>query len=420
MQQKSCFTPYRLTASEVRRTVLANGLTVVTERIPHVRSVSLGIWIRAGSLTDGEDTLGMAHFIEHMAFKGTERRNAFEIADTVESLGGSLNAFTERDMTCYYATVLDEHVEIAFDVLADMLTHSRFENEDIEREKNVVLEEIRSAEDVPEELAQDIFGDAALSPDPVSKPILGTIETVQSLDRESITKYLSSHYSNRSVVVAVAGNIDHQRIVELASSCLTLSDMQYVSAYQDNKTIYKKNIRLKKDIQQAHICYGFRTFGYIDDKRIPLRILMTIIGGGMSSRLFQNLRERHGLCYTVYSYSELLRSIGFVATYAATESSNVGEVTKLIEDEHHLLSHSILDEETLERTKSHLVGSMILGLESTSNRMNRLARHEFYLGSHCDINDTIDRINSVDKETILGLAEEVFNPEGLRTVVVTE
>ena len=178
MQQKSCLAPHSLKASEVRRTVLANGLTVVTERISHVRSVSLGIWIQAGSLTDREDTLGMAHFIEHMAFKGTERRNPFEIADTIESLGGSLNAFTERDMTCYYATVLDEHVEIAFDVLADMLTHSRYDPDDIEREKNVVLEEIRSAEDVPEELVQDIFGDATLSPDPVSKPILGTIETV--------------------------------------------------------------------------------------------------------------------------------------------------------------------------------------------------------------------------------------------------
>jgi predicted Zn-dependent peptidase len=265
-----------------------------------------------------------------------------------------------------------------------------------------------------------MFGDAILSPDPVSKPILGTEETVNNIDRDSITQYMSSYYSNNKVVVAVTGNVEHDKIVELAASSILLSDVSYHDAYQDNKSLYSENILLKKDIQQAHICYGFKTFGYIDDKRIPLRILMTILGGGMSSRLFQNLRERHGLCYTVYSYSELMHSTGFVATYAATESVNIEKVIKIIEKEHVDLTHSNLDRETLERTKSHLAGSMILGLESTSNRMNRLARHEIYLGRHYDIRDTIEKIISVEQDAIKLLAEEIFDFNASRTVVVTE
>lgn len=419
MQQKSSLAPCCLTAGEVRRTVLENGLTVVTERIPHVRSVSLGIWVRAGSMTDREDTLGMAHFIEHMAFKGTERRDAFAIADTIESLGGSLNAYTERDMTCYYATVLDDHVNVAFDVIGDMLTHSCFDPDDIEREKNVVLEEIRSAEDVPEELVQDIFGDATLSPDPVSKPILGTAETVQCIGRESIKNYISSNYLNNTTVVAVAGNIDHERIVDLTSSNIMLSNKTIHDVSQENKNNYQSLIILEKDLQQAHICFGFKTFGYIDDRRIPLRILMTVLGGGMSSRLFQSLRERHGLCYSVYSYSELLRSTGFVATYAATELSNREKVISMIEEEHNDMSRNVLERHTLEKTKSHLAGSMIIGLDNTSNRMNRLARHEIYLGHHYDIYDTINQINSIDLETVRCLAEEIFDKGGIRTVVVT-
>ena len=408
-----------MTGGEIRKTVLPNGLCVVTERIQHVRSVSLGVWVRAGAETDSMNATGMAHFVEHMLFKGTQKRNTFEIADAVESRGGALNAFTERDLTCYFATVLSEDVETAVDVIADMITNALLSTEDIEREKSVVIEEIHSAGDVPEELAQDIFGDAVLSPNPVSKSVLGTVESIQSIAREDVVKYISRHYQGRTILVAAAGALEHEKIVQSAASCFSFDNSEYDIVTHENKNVFAGNITVLRDIQQAHVCVGTRTFGYDSERRNALRILVTVLGGGMSSRLFQLLRERHGLCYSVYTYTELMKSLGFIATYAATEKENLPTVLSMIDEEHRRLTFEEMDNKTIDHVKSQLKGSLILGMENTSNRMSRIARHELYLGYHPDIDDTIRMMESVGASQIRELAGELFNKDAFRTVVVT-
>ncbi len=404
--------------SLVNKTVFPNGLTVVTERMPYVRSVSLGVWIGAGSRTDSVDLMGMAHFIEHMLFKGTEKRSVFEIADSLESLGGSLNAFTSRDMTCYYATVLDAHLERAIDVLSDILLHSTFVPVEIGREKLVVMEEIRSAEDVPEELVEDVYGDLVLNPDPAAKSILGTEETVERFSREDITAYMSRYYSACNIVIAAAGNIEHDRIVDLVSSYFTFDGSNNYVEPERIAEISDRTIVLEKDIQQSHICYGGLTFGYTDERRNPLWLINTLLGSGMSSRLFQNIREKHGLTYNIYSFMELMKTNGFIATYAATETANLDMTLKLIRDEYRNLSEVRLDTETLERVKSQLKGSVVLSQESSSNRMSRLAKQEIFLHTYYDINDTIQQIDAVTAEQMQDVAQDVFREENLRTVIV--
>lgn len=404
--------------SLVKKTVFPNGLTVVTERMPYVRSVSLGVWVGAGSRTDHIDRMGMAHFIEHMLFKGTEKRSVFEVADSLESLGGSLNAFTSRDMTCYYASVLDEHLERAVDILSDILLHSTFVPEEIDREKLVVLEEIRSAEDVPEELAEDLFGDLILNPDPSAKPILGTIDAVEQFARKDVLEYMSRYYPPCNIVVAAAGNIEHGHVTDLVASYFTFNEYGNYLEPESIKTINDRVISIKKDIQQSHICYGSPTFGYTDDRRNALWLINTILGSGMSSRLFQNIREKHGLTYNIYSFMELLKNNGFITTYAATETANLDKTLKLINDEYRSLSDIKLDDETMERVKSQLKGSVVLSLESSSNRMSRLAKQEIFLQTYYDIDDTIRQIDAVSADQVQAVAQDIFREENIRTVIV--
>ena len=404
--------------SMVKKTVFPNGLTVVTERMPYVRSVSLGVWIGAGSRTDSIDRMGMAHFIEHMLFKGTEKRSVFEIADSLESLGGSLNAFTSRDMTCFYASVLDSHLEQAIDVLSDILLHSTFVPAEIEREKLVVLEEIRSAEDVPEELVEDVYGDLVLNPDPAAKTILGTFETVERFTRDGVKEYISRNYSAFNIVIAAAGNIEHDQVADLVSSYFTFDDSNNYIEPECIESVNDSVIVLEKDIQQAHICYGGLTFGYDDERRNPLWLINTLLGSGMSSRLFQNIREKHGLTYNIYSFMELLKNRGFIATYAATETANLDMTLKLIRDEYRSLSDIRLDTETIERVKSQLKGSVVLSLESSSNRMSRLAKQEIFLQTYYDIDDTICQIDAVTADQVQAVARDIFREENLRTVIV--
>jgi predicted Zn-dependent peptidase len=403
----------------IQKTVFPDGLTVVTERMPYVRSVSLGVWIRAGAMTDRMEKAGMAHFIEHMLFKGTEHRTVFDIASSLESLGGSLNAFTARDMTCYYVSVLDEHLNQAIDVLSDILNHSLLAPEEIEREKLVVLEEIRSSQDVPEELAQDIFEEVILSPHPAGKPILGTPETVQSFTRVEIGDYLSRWYTGSNIVIAAAGNLEHEKLTELISSYFTFSDANNSITPQPIELISKTRIDIVRKIQQSHICLGGKTFGYTDDRHTALWILNTLLGNGMSSRLFQNIREKHGLAYTIYSFTDLMKNNGFITTYAATETGNQEKTIELIREEYKNLSEVPLDRETMDRVKSQLKGSLVLNLESTSNRMSRLAKQEIYLGNYHDLDATIQMVEGVTSDEVRRVSQEVFSPDNLRTVVVT-
>ena len=394
-------------------------MKVVTERIPHVRSVSLGVWIKAGSRTDTVKEMGMAHFVEHMLFKGTENKTVFEIANSLESLGGSLDAFTDRDMTCYSAFILDEHLVKAVDVLSDILTHSLLIPHEIEREKKVVYEEIRSVNDNPEELVQDMFGDCVLNPDASCKPILGTLKTVKRFHRDTITEYMAKYYSPSNILISAAGNIDHNELIKLISSYFVLDGENTDIQFEDVTTTTDFKVIREKDIQQSHLCVGGRTFGYTDDRRTVLWVMNTILGNGMSSRLFQNIREKYGLTYNIYSFIELLQSLGFMTTYAATEKKNMDRTIELIMKEYKILSTQNIDDETLSRAKSQLKGSLILNLENTTNRMSRLAKQEILLDKNYDIHDTIKHIDAVTPSMIHETAKEIFNISNLRTVIIT-
>lgn len=403
----------------IHKTVLPDGLTVITERIPGVRSVSIGIWIKAGSQTDSLKNMGMAHFIEHMFFKGTEKRSVFEIAYVLESLGGSLNAFTTRDLTCYYACVLDEHIVQAVDVLSDILTHSVCAAEEIEREKKVVMEEIRSSFDIPEELALDTFTDNVLNPHPESKPILGILDTVTGFQRSQIYDYVSSHYCAPHIVIAAAGNIEHQFLVELVTRYFQFNNSQSTGVVQNSVKKIDSYINIKKKISQAHICYGGKIFGYTDTRRMSLSVLNTILGNGMSSRLFQNIREKYGLTYSIYSFTELLLSVGVIATYAATDVKNIKKTLKLIDEEYDRLKNEIIDEKSIYYAKSQLKGNLVLSLESSLNRMSWHAKNEIYLNTYYEIDDTIHQIDEVTPEQVQKVAQEIFDKANIYALIVS-
>jgi len=387
--------------------------------MPHVRSVSFGVWIKAGSYTDDTCMGGLAHFLEHMVFKGTETRSCFDIAASLESVGGTLNAFTSRDITCYYAGVLSEHAPLAVDVIADMLQRSQFIPGEIENEKQIVIEEIHASADVPEEFVQDSFSDLLLNPYPESKPILGDEESVKSFTRDDLFSYLHRHYTRPNIVIAAAGNVEHSSLVELVKKhCEFTKDG---GAYPtENAPVDKSHVHhIRKNISQAHICCGAQIFGYSDSRRMSLLLLNTILGDGMSSRLFQNIREKHGLAYSIYSFTELFEQRGLIATYAATDSKRLKVTLELLRWELSRLRDERVDDETLSMAKSQVTGNLVIALENPFNRMSRLARQEIYLNDYRDIDDTIEEIQAVTKEELQSLACDIFSEEDLLTVYLS-
>jgi len=395
-------------------------LTVVSERIPGIRSVSLGIWIKAGSNTDPLEKMGIAHFTEHMLFKGTRKRSAYDIADAVESVGGTLDAFTSRNLTCYHAHVPGEYADLVLDILSDIMIHSVFAPEEIERERNVIIEEISSAQDVPEEAVQDAFTDIVLNPLPESKPILGTHLSVREIRRDDFLEFTASHYTGPNTIIAAAGNVEHVNIVRAAEECFRLAatggSRPIENAERESSTL---TCHIAKNISQAHICVGSRIFGYPDSRRMSLCLLNTILGNGMSSRLFQNIREKHGLTYSIYSFTELFETVGVIATYLATDVKNIDRVLELVKYEYSRLYEEKIGGERLERAKSQYKGNFILHLENVVNRMNRLARNEIFFGKHRDISDTMKRIDSVSEKDIQETARDIFRENVLRTVIVS-
>lgn len=361
----------------------------------------------------------MAHFIEHMLFKGTESRSSFDIANELEAVGGSINAYTSRCMTCYYAVVLDENIDIAIDVLSDMLTNSVIDKEEIIREQSVVVEEIHSSEDIPEELVQDVFADSVLNPLPESKAILGTEKCVMSITREEILSYIDDHYTPENIVISAAGNIDHKILVEKLTKVFSA---KRAKKQINIPNVQEKNIKhqiIEKDISQAHICCGSKIFGFNDSRRMSLWIMSTILGGGMSSRLFQNIREKAGLAYSVYAFSELFQSDGLMATYAATDAINAENTLSLIMKEYSLLKTEMVEESTLNDAKSQLIGGLLLSQDSSISRMNRLGKQEMFYQNYSDTADTILRIKAVSSKDIIELSQDIFNSDKLITVTVT-
>ncbi|MGI6035931.1 MAG: M16 family metallopeptidase [Limnochordia bacterium] len=391
------------------KTILPNGIRVVTETIPYVRSVSLGFWFRTGSRNETVENNGISHLIEHLMFKGTTNRSAREIAELIDAAGGQLNAFTGKERTCYYARVLDEQLPIAAELLADMFLNSVFDPQETEKEKSVVIEEIRMCEDSPDELVHDLFATAVLGSHPLGLSVLGSEENIRAMKREDILEFIANHYVPGNLVVAAAGNVTHEQVVaqvekyfsSLPSNPLTTNSMPLD---KPGKVALKY-----KEIEQVHLCIGGLGVPRHDEDKFAVYVLDVILGGGMSSRLFQQLREERGLVYSTYSYHACFQDAGVFGVYAGTGPDNVRQVVHIIQDEFDRLVQEGVTPEELHRGKEQLKGSLMLGLESTAARMSRIAKSELFYEAILTPDELAAKIDAVTVEMVQRVARRLLS-----------
>jgi predicted Zn-dependent peptidase len=406
-------------ARTIERDVLPNGLTVITEPMPHVRSVSVGVWLRAGSRREPAARAGLSHFIEHMLFKGTERRTAEQIAREMDSIGGMLDAFTEKEIVCYNAKVLDEHLPIAFDLLADLVLRPRFDPDELEREKQVVLEEIRMEEDNPEYVVHEIFTQGFWPAHPLGRPILGTPESVSAFTRQSLWETFRTGYAPNNAIITAAGRIEHARLVDLAArefgSSPSVPQAPVGSPPRPDPVLVSRS---KTELGQSHICLGVPSYRLADERRFALSLLNNVLGGGMSSRLFQNIRERQGLAYSVFSDVNPYSDAGVLSVYAGTAPKTAEQLIRSVLEEFRSLRDQPLAAEELRRGKDQLKGSLVLSLESSGARMSQLARHELYFGRFFSVEELLAGIEAVTAEEIQQIAKESFQVERIAAAVV--
>jgi predicted Zn-dependent peptidase len=404
---------------DIQKHVLPNGLVVITETMPHVRSVSVGMWIRNGSRREVPEENGLAHFIEHMVFKGTERRSAEMIAREMDSIGGMLDAFTSKEQICFNAKVLDEHLPIAFDVIADLVLRPLFDSEDVKKERQVVLEEIKMDLDNPEYLLHELFTSGFWPDHPLGRPILGTPRTVKKFSREALHDRFQNWFAPDHFVLTAAGNVAHERILELAQH--EFAALKPAGVYEEHtapSTRAPIHLETKPDLEQVHLCIGVPSFPLAHERRFGVAVLNNLLGGGMSSRLFQNIREKLGLAYAVFSEITPYSDAGMFTVYAGTAAETVGQVVDLTIKEFRALKESLVSEEELLRAKNHLKGSLMLSLESTSSRMSNLARQELYFGRFYSLDEILASIEAITREEVQSLAQEFFRPEQIAVTVL--
>ena len=404
---------------DIEITTLSNGVRVITEPMPHVRSVSVGIWIATGSRRETGEQNGISHFIEHMVFKGTTHRSAEDIARSVDSIGGNLDAFTAKELVCFNTKVLDEHLSLAWDVLADLVLNPLFQPEDIEKEKGVILEEIKMEADSPDYLVHEIFSSNFWKDHPLGKPILGTRETVKRFDSDTIRRYYSESYTPANLLVTAAGNLTHERLVSLVREHFEAVP-QGAPAKPDPipNTHARIALRNKKALEQVHLCLGVPSYPLPHQERFACYVLNTLLGGGMSSRLFQNIRERQGLAYAVFSELNPYRDTGCLSIYAGTSIESAAKVVESILKEFRQLKESAVSDEELRRAKDHLKGSLMLSLESTASRMSNLARQEMYFGRFFSLDELVESIETVTAADVQRIAQTFFDPKQIALTVL--
>jgi predicted Zn-dependent peptidase len=404
---------------DIHRQVLPNGLVVITEAMQHVRSVSVGIWVRNGSRREVPPENGIAHFLEHMVFKGTERRSAEDIAREMDSVGGMLDAFTSKEQICFNAKVLDEHLPIAFGVLADLVQRPKFNSDDVKKERQVVLEEIKMDLDNPEYLLHDIFTRGFWPNHSLGRPILGTPETVRKFDREAIRRNFQNWFAPDHILVTAAGNITHEQLLKLVEQEFgRLRPLGPQAGDASPSTAAPIHLEKKRDLEQVHLCIGVPSLPIAHERRFGLAVLNNLLGGGMSSRLFQNIREKQGLAYAVFSELTPYSDAGMLSVYAGTAKETVGKVLDLTIAEFRAMKESPVTEEELLRAKNHLKGSLMLSLESTSSRMSNLARQELYFHRFSSLDEILASIEAVTREQVQTLAQEFFQPERIAVTVL--
>src|SRR5499433_1696608 len=403
----------------IQREVLPNGLTVLTEKMDHIRSVSMGIWIKSGSRHEDPHVNGISHFVEHMVFKGTSNRTAEQIARQVDSIGGNMDAFTGKETICFNIKVLDEHLPIALDILSDLVLNPIFEPKDIVREKGVILEEIKMDEDNPDYLVHEIFTQNFWKDHPLGKPILGTKETVRNFDRDPVLNFYRQRFIPGNLIMCAAGHLKHEEFVAAVAKHFghmkPASNGFHSSAPQIVPRIVTRN---KKSLEQVQICLGVPAHPIAHTRRHASYILNTILGGGMSSRLFQNIRERQGLAYAIYSDLNPYRDTGCLSVYAGTSRESAGKVVRSIVSEFKKLKTELIPEEELRRSKDQLKGSLMLSLESSTARMSNLARQEMYFDRFYGLDELIQKIQAVTAEELKDLANYFFKTENIAVTVL--
>jgi predicted Zn-dependent peptidase len=398
---------------DYRKSVLPNGIRVITERMPYVRSAAVGVWVETGSRHEPEDRGGLSHLIEHLVFKGTSSRTAEDIARAMDSVGGQMDAFTTKEHTCFYVQVLDQHLPMAVDLLTDILLHPLFDAEELEREKSVVLQEIKMVEDTPDDLIHDLFAAQVWENHPLGRPILGTRAAVGAYGRDVIHEHFLEHYVPPRIIIAVAGNVEHDRVVELFSAGFNGFGRE-PAPLGERAPAMKPGIQMvQKALEQVHLVMGFPGLHHAAPERYAMFLLNDIIGGSMSSRLFQEVRERQGLVYSIHSGVQAFSDTGNLYVYAATDAPNFSKVLKSTLKELRDLKKNGVTAEELGRAKDHLKGSLMLSLESTSSRMNRLAKHEMHLGSFLTMDAMLAAIDGVRHEEVQALVSEVLDEDRL-------
>ncbi|HKP12000.1 MAG TPA: pitrilysin family protein [Blastocatellia bacterium] len=395
--------------SPIEKTVLDNGLTVISEQMGHVRSASVGIWVRSGSRHEAAPLNGISHFIEHTLFKGTRNRTSREIAIESDAIGGHVDAFTSREVAAYYVKVLDEHIARAFDLIADLVTAPLFDDSELDRERNVVMEEIKMVEDTPDDLVHEVFV-ANFWPDhPLGRSILGTADTLATFGHEQVASYFRNVYTPRNLVVSAAGNVEHAAFAEMVG--------RYMGGIEDRPTDLTRfapspdisRVVISKDLEQAHLMLGTPCPSMMSDDRYAMHTLNVILGGGMSSRLFQTIREDHGLAYAVYSGINAYTDAGYMSVYAATSPDQINDVIRLSVGEFDKLKQEAVADAELQRAKDQLKVSIMLGLESTSARMSNLARQEIFYGRQFTLDEILARIDRVTASDVQRMAQEIFS-----------
>ncbi|HLA25492.1 MAG TPA: pitrilysin family protein [bacterium] len=402
----------------ITKSVLPNGLRVVTERMPHVRTAAMGLWVNAGSRYEAVSQHGISHFLEHLFFKGTETRSALEIAQAADEIGGQMNAFTDREQTVFYLKVLAAHFERAVEIVADMLLRSTFAPEHIKRERQVIDEEIKSYEDSPDELVQDLFAQTVWNGHALGRPVIGTLATVNRLTRDDLTGFVQRFYRPTNVVVSVAGDVEHDHVTDVLGRHLGGWNGAAAPVTIDPPHPEAGVATRMKETEQVHLCLGTQGLAQSDERRYTLSLLDHLLGGGMSSRLFQEIRERRGLVYTIASYASSYRDGGLFVVYAGMSPDAGPEVIRLTFDEIDKIRTDPVDLVELNRAKESLKGSLMLSLESTGSRMSILARSEIYHGRQITLDELIAKVDAVSAEDIQRMAAELLEPRRLSMAAI--
>ncbi len=401
-----------------RKDTLSNGIRVVSETLPKSRSVSIGVWVKVGSRHEPPEIGGISHFIEHLFFKGTEKRTAKDIAIEMDSIGGEMNAFTSQETTTYYAKVVDEHLPVAIDILSDILLGSRFDPVEMEKERKVILEEIKGVEDTPDDFIHELFTSTVWPDNPLGRPILGTKETIKGLKHANILSYIDDYYSPREIVISVAGNFEHARLIDLLDTSFGRLSRTGISKKESTPLFANSLSVKKKQLEQVQLCIGCKGLNYTHEDRYVISALNSVLGNSMSSRLFQEIREQNALAYSIYSYVTSYRDTGLLTVYAGTDPTNTLEVIRLVLREFRKIKEEGITPAEETRVKNQIKGSLVLSLESSNSYMSRLARQEIYFGKYLSMDEIIKGVEKVTADQVRRLAQQLFSPGNISLTIL--